>query len=34
MFAVAQEFPINAWRAAGDGGLRRALTVLYLSAEA
>ena len=34
VFAVAQEFAVNAWKIAGEGGLRRALTVLYLGASA
>jgi len=32
VFAVAQEFEVNAWKIAGEGGLRRAFTVLYLGA--
>jgi len=31
VFAVAQEFEVNAWKIAGEGGLRRAFTVLYLA---
>src|SRR5918999_817927 len=34
VFAVAQEFEVNAWKIAGEGGLRRAFTVLYLGAAA
>jgi hypothetical protein len=34
VFAVAQEFEVNAWKIAGEGGLRRAFTVLYLGASA
>jgi transcriptional regulator with XRE-family HTH domain len=34
VFAVAQEFGVNAWKIAGEGGLRRAFTVLYLGASA
>ena len=34
VFAVAQEFEVNAWKIAGEGGLRRAFTVLYLGATA
>ena len=34
VFAVGQEFEVNAWRIAGEGGLRRAFTVLYLGATA
>jgi HTH-type transcriptional regulator, competence development regulator len=30
VFAVAQEFEVNAWKIAGEGSLRRAFTVLYL----
>lgn len=33
-FAVAQEFEVNAWKIAGEGGLRKAFTVLYLGAMA
>ena len=34
VFAVAQEFEVNAWKIAGEGGLRRAFTVLYLGSTA
>lgn len=34
VFAVAQEFEVSAWKIAGEGGLRRAFTVLYLGATA
>jgi hypothetical protein len=34
VFAVAQEFEVNAWKIAGEGGLRRAFTVLYLGSSA
>ncbi len=34
VFAVAQEFEVDAWKIAGEGGLRRAFTVLYLGATA
>jgi transcriptional regulator with XRE-family HTH domain len=34
VFAVAQEFEVNAWKIAGEGGLQRAFTVLYLGAAA
>lgn len=34
IFAVAQEFEVNAWKIAGEGGLRRAFTVLYLGGTA
>jgi hypothetical protein len=34
VFAVAQEFEVNAWKIAGEGALRRAFTVLYLGAAA
>jgi hypothetical protein len=34
VFAVAQEFEVKAWKIAGEGGLRRAFTVLYLGAAA
>lgn len=34
IFAVAQEFEVNAWRIAGEGGLRKAFTVLYLGSTA
>jgi transcriptional regulator with XRE-family HTH domain len=34
VFAVAQEFEVNAWKIAGEGGLRRAFTVLHLGASA
>ncbi|WP_373533417.1 helix-turn-helix domain-containing protein [Vampirovibrio sp.] len=34
VFAVAQEFEVNAWKISGEGGLRRAFTVLYLGATA
>jgi HTH-type transcriptional regulator, competence development regulator len=34
VFAVAQEFEVNAWKIAGEGGLRRAFTVLYVGSTA
>ena len=34
VFAVAQEFEVNAWKISGEGGLRRAFTVLYLGSTA
>jgi len=34
VFSVAQEFEVNAWKISGEGGLRRAFTVLYLGATA
>jgi len=34
VFAVAQEFEVNAWKIAGEGGLQRAFTVLYLGTSA
>jgi hypothetical protein len=34
VFAVAQEFEVNAWKIAGEGGLRRGFTVLYLGSTA
>jgi transcriptional regulator with XRE-family HTH domain/GTPase SAR1 family protein len=34
VFAVAQEFEVNAWKIAGEGGLRRAFTVIYLGSTA
>jgi transcriptional regulator with XRE-family HTH domain/GTPase SAR1 family protein len=34
VFAVAQEFEVNAWKIAGEGGLRKAFTVLYLGSTA
>jgi hypothetical protein len=34
VFAVAQEFEVNAWKIAGEGGLRRGFTVLYLGSAA
>jgi hypothetical protein len=34
VFAVAQEFEVSAWKIAGEGGLRRAFTVLYLGSTA
>jgi transcriptional regulator with XRE-family HTH domain/GTPase SAR1 family protein len=34
VFAVAQEFEVNAWKIAGEGSLRNAFTVLYLGSTA
>jgi hypothetical protein len=34
VFAVAQEFEVNAWKSAGEGRLRWAFTGLYLGASA
>jgi hypothetical protein len=34
VFAVAQEFEVNAWKIAGEGDPRRAFTSLYLGAAA
>jgi len=34
VFAVAQEFEVNAWKISGEGGLRRAFTVIYLGSTA
>lgn len=34
VFAVAQEFEVASWKITGEGGLRRAFTVLYLGATA
>jgi hypothetical protein len=34
VFAVAQEFEVNAWKIAGEDARRRAFTVLYLGASA
>jgi hypothetical protein len=34
VFAVAQEFAVNAWKITGEGELRQAFTVLYLGSTA